>query len=406
MVNYVKAAIALLASTHIVSAVYFDPIANYKPYTDVTAELKQDLEQKEFQALIAGKTEDALATGKTYYDSSILSKLPSDKTSFRVIGDDSPLKQFQDYYGDDADLTEWVTAALTGTATNFANGNADFSLYPRTAADLVGREECAKKGSSYVVLYLQTFQKIEEAIRLLVDSNDCESGCADAVRAWDQAAAYFAGSAEGLDGGNVGGPGTGGEYGYFPYALGDRRGANYRTLGDNADSIDRSEPSAANIEMMRLFNIGGYTIGAGLSLTTKLVARRMASISAIPQIQGFLRYAYKVGVDGKAFDKEQSEGAAFAAGVLPRINSCSPEAAGIVYENMRVGAPSTDHALVKSAVECVYECIGITCADVGGLFNEDDGVYYPNQDPSSNCVLTSDIGACVGALTSASVDDD
>merc|ERR1712194_961020 len=139
--------------------------------------------------------------------------------------------------------------------------------------------------------------------------------------------------------------------------------------------------------MGRLFNIGGYTFGAGLSLTTKLVARRMASISAIPQIQGFLRYAYKVGVDGKAFDKEQSEGAAFAAGVLPRINSCSPEAAGIVYENMRVGAPSTDHALVKSAVECVYECIGITCADVGGLFNE---------DPSSNCVLTSDVGACVG----------
>lgn len=405
MVNYVKAAIALLVSAH-VNAVYNDPIANYKPYTDVTTELLQDLEQKEFQALLSGKTADDLANAKTYYDSSILSQFPSDATDFRVIGDDSPLKQFKAYYGESADITEWVTAALTGTATNFANGNADFSFFPRTAEDLVGREECAKKGSSYVVLYLQTFQKVEEAIRLLVDSNDCEAGCADAIKAWDQAAAYYTGSSEGVDGGNVGSPGSGGEYGYFPYALGDRRGANYKTLGDNRDSIDRSEPSAVNIEMSRLFNIGGYTIGAGLTLTTKLVARRMAAISAIPQIQGFLRYAYKVGVEGKAFDKEQAEGAAFAAGVLPRINQCSPEAAGIVYENMRVGAPSTDHALVKAAVECVYECIGITCADVGGLFNEDDGVYYANQDPTSNCATTSDIPACVGALTSASVDDD
>jgi len=402
MVNSGKAAMAILASSHVISAVYFDPIANYRPYTNVTAELNLDKDQELFQYILSGKTEDDLANAKIFYDGSMLSQLPLDKTSFQVIGDDSPLKQFQDYYGVDADITEWVIAALTGTATNFVNGNADFSFYPNTAQDQSGREQCAKKGSSYAVLYLQTFQKIEEAIRLVEDSNFCESGCADAINAWDQAAAYYAGSTEGVDGGNAGGPGSGGDYGFFPYALGDRRGGNFKTLGNNGDSIDRSEPSAVNIEMMRLFTTAATLLELGGYEVVKALARRMSSISAVPQIQATLRYAYKVGVQGKAYDKEQAEGAAFAAGVLPRIHHCSPEAADIVYENMRVGAPSTDHALVKSAFECVYQCIGITCADVGGLFNTGDGVYYPDQDPSSNCELTSEIQECIGGLTSES----
>jgi len=36
---------------------------------------------------------------------------------------------FVDYYGSETFYDDWIQAALSGSATSFANGNADFSSY-------------------------------------------------------------------------------------------------------------------------------------------------------------------------------------------------------------------------------------------------------------------------------------
>merc|ERR1712194_670068 len=110
--------------------------------------------------------------------------------------------------------------------------------------------------------------------------------------------------------------------------------------------------------------------------TTKKIIKMMY----IPLIQGAMRYAYKVSVlQGK--EVEKAEGSVFTAAVLPRIHAASPEAAKIIYDNMKVGASSTDHVAVKQAFESTYASLGITCEDVGGLYFEAENKYYEGMEP-------------------------
>lgn len=108
----------------------------------------------------------------------------------------------------------------------------------------------------------------------------------------------------------------------------------------------------------------------------------------IPMIQGAMRYAYKVDKLSGG-EKEAAEGAVFAAAVLPRIHAASPAAAKTIYDNLRVDAPSTDHAAVKSAFESVYPDLGIHCDDIGGLWNEATKSYYPGMEPCTTTVTSS-----------------
>ena len=66
----------------------------------------------------------------------------------------------------------------------------------------------------------------------------------------------------------------------------------------------------------------------------------------------------------------------------------APDAADVIYDNLRVGARSTDFAAVKNAFESVYESIGISCADVGGLWNEALNEYYPGMEPCMQTLST------------------
>ena len=71
--------------------------------------------------------------------------------------------------------------------------------------------------------------------------------------------------------------------------------------------------------------------------------------------------------------KEWAEGWAFAAAALPQIAKCDADAAQVVRNNLEVpseGGKAGDqvpdgYMKVKEAVESTYECLGITCEQVG-----------------------------------------
>jgi hypothetical protein len=98
---------------------------------------------------------------------------------------------------------------------------------------------------------------------------------------------------------------------------------------------------------------------------------RAVALMTIPVIQGTLRYAYKVGMGADTSEKAMAEGAVFAAGVLPRVHACNEADASTIFENMKVGAPSTDFYAVLSAFENNYECMGIGDWEVGALYDEE-----------------------------------
>ena len=71
--------------------------------------------------------------------------------------------------------------------------------------------------------------------------------------------------------------------------------------------------------------------------------------------------------------KEWAEGWAFAAAALPQIAKCDADAAEVVRKNLEVPSAGgkagyqvpDGYMKVKEAVEGTYECLGITCEQVG-----------------------------------------
>ena len=279
----------------------------------------------------------------------------------------------------------WVTAAFDGTATNFPSGrgNADFSSY-----SLTGRAECAKKGTAYINIFMYVIREFEDAL------DDCKSNCIncndDPVHAWDEGVAFYAGSLEGEDGIPSG---------KLLHQLADKRCANFDTCTD----LEKTK-SKVNSELLNLFNVGQGQLQAGMCEEARITKNKVADIMYIPLIQGTLRYAYKVDKLSGG-EKEKAEGAVFAAAVLPRIHAADTDAAATIYDNMRVGASSTDHKAVKKAFEKTYEALNIQCSDVGGLLDKTGSAYYdgmaPCKDKGSGVGKGGIVGIVFGSAASA-----
>jgi hypothetical protein len=169
------------------------------------------------------------------------------------------------------------------------------------------------------------------------------------------------------------------------HALADKRCANYKTcVGGTATG-----PSRVNKKLFEQFGLGRDVI---LKNKCDDAVRHLAIIvqqMIVPLVQGALRYAYKVDkLSGGA--KEIAEGAVFAAAVLPLVKSCDATKATLISDNMKIDAlqpMKSGFAAVKSAFESTYKCLGITCADVGGLVQV-SGVYYGEASPCTDASET------------------
>jgi len=285
---------------------------------------------------------------------------------------------YYNYYGEFDYANQWVLAAYEGGETSFKNGNADFSKYGFT-----GRSESIKKGTAYMNVYMYVIREFYDAI------DDCNVGCLncndDPVHAWDEGVAFYTGSDENK----------------LLYTLGQKRCANYKTCGTTVKESSTEGIGKVNYDLWMEFSQGKYNLLSGNCAAALVNADRIVDLMAIPLIQGSLRYAYKVDrLSGE--EKEAAEGAVFAAAVLPKVNGCDEAAAKIIHDNMGVGATSTSFNDVKAAFESTYECLGITCDDIGGLYNVED--YFEDAEPcrdrnsASNNVLAIALGSAGAAV--------
>jgi len=129
--------------------------------------------------------------------------------------------------------------------------------------------------------------------------------------------------------------------------------------------------------------------------------RNVVRLMRVPWIQGVLGAAFVLsgeehrGSNNDSSDKNDNNnnsndndvseaargtGAAYAAALLPDLHSCSPAAAETVYNEFRLSGTSTsssssssssssrtpNYRIVREALEHQYQCLGVTCDDVGG----------------------------------------
>jgi len=233
------------------------------------------------------------------------------------------------------------------------------------------RIEAVKKGTAYMIVWMYVIREFEDAID---DCENCTTGlnCNDfsdsfssdspqynAVHAWDEGVAFYAGS---LEGPNVGGSSAG----EMVYRLAEKRCANFGTCESGLSNVNK--------ELLADFILGEELLKKGLCTNVRPIVDRIIKQMTVPLVQGSLRYAYKVGVAPEDSDrsmKNAAEGAVFTAAVLPLVHKCNVTAAKIISDEMKFGVYDQgifpDFAVVKAAFESTYDCLGITCADVGSL---------------------------------------
>lgn len=277
------------------------------------------------------------------------------------------MAMFVEYYGSSDYADKWVTAALSGTSTGFSSsrGDANFAVL-----DNAGRREAVVKGTVFLSIFMYVIRELEDAI------DDCKRGCDqegcndDPVHALDEAVAFYTGSIHVTDGSD----------GNLLFALAEKRCENFGTC--------ESGEAAVNNRLFVLFNRMQNHLQQGVCDRAEHVKNEITALMYVPMIQGAMRYGYKSGVQDDQSSKSESEGASFAAAVLPKIHKCNPADAQTIYDNMRVGQSTpVDWPAVKRAFERNYRCMQITCADVGG--QTDGELYFEGAEPCSSSFMVN-----------------
>jgi len=292
-------------------------------------------------------------------------------------------KKFVDFYGSESYADDIIIAAFEGGKTSFSTGkDLDMSNY-----DLVARAEIISKASAYMAVWMYVVRELEHAI-YLCETGDCdENSCfgKPAVHEVDEAVAFYAGSLEGTDGSGDG---------VLTYNLADNRASDFKTAGENGDSIEGT--AKVNIDLLEEFKKASDHIVNAECASVRDDTTRIVQLMTIPLIQGTLRYAYFTGEQNDTTQKSEAEGAIFAASVLPFVAACNEADAEIIYENTKTGqANSANFTAVKDAFERNYECMGVTPADVGGLWDTETNDYFPLAAPPG----TSDGGTSEGGTS-------
>ena len=241
------------------------------------------------------------------------------------------------------------------------------------------RIEAAQKTSAYQNIWMYAIWEMQDAINDC-HANDLKLNDDPNVKAWDEFWAFYAGSLEGT------------EVGVYPlgaslYRLAQKRCQNFGTCTADVDGDWTNGVAMVNHRIMQ-HHIDGHmllTHKAGTTGCEAVEAAKDAIVAqmSVPLLQGALRYLYKQATSPTP--KAGGELWAFAAAVLPRVHQCSPAAAAMLNASSYPGTAISDFRAVldvKEALEGAYACLGVTCADVGGLLKnalQGEVEYFPGM---------------------------
>lgn len=184
--------------------------------------------------------------------------------------------------------------------------------------------------------------------------------------AWDEAVALYTGSV----------PKTAGEYsGYLLYTLAQTECKSFGTC--NRDGM-----ADVNSKVFENFEKGKRHLGRGKCRAAEVIVKRIVELMTVPLVQGVLRSAHALDVHDDHQGMIQGQAAAFAASLLPILNSCSEPNASIIHDDLAPGkGPKGSYEVIRAALERSYGCLGITCEDVGGLLDPSGDGYLLRAEP-------------------------
>ena len=202
---------------------------------------------------------------------------------------------------------------------------------------------------------------------------ECVRRCDDLpIRSWDSAAAYYIGSLEKENGEGKG---------YLLYDLADRTCPTFRTCSKNEKtSSDDFGTAKVNTKILQEFQDGQLHLFKRHCDQANESKERIVALMRVPLIQAtiylaYMRHYYPADNDDDA-GVDEVKSAIMAATILPVVHDCNKDDASTIQENMQLRHTdlnkTVDFVAVKEAFENNYECMGITCSDVGGVWENGD----------------------------------
>mmetsp|Transcript_42646 Transcript_42646/g.89488 ORF Transcript_42646/g.89488 Transcript_42646/m.89488 type:complete len:385 (+) Transcript_42646:275-1429(+) len=174
-----------------------------------------------------------------------------------------PHYDYYDYYGIVSYANDFINSAFEGTATNFNNGNEDFSRF-----GFVGRGEFIKKATVLMNVFMHVIRQLVNA------SVFCERAILEAaIDSWDEGACFYVGS---LNNANM----EGALDGKLLYELADKRCANFKTCGPDGDQLDGS--SKVNLDLMELIALGKINLQNGVCSAVRDIVDQITRLMYVP----------------------------------------------------------------------------------------------------------------------------
>jgi hypothetical protein len=293
----------------------------------------------------------------------------------------SDFQKFVEFYGDTNYADKWVLGAANGEDTAFTKnrGDANFSALWHTGGGK-GRVEAMTHGVWLLNVWMYVIRQMEYAIDLC--SVECteatKDACEDhAVAEWDKAVAYYAGSLAGENGDG---------HGVFPYGYANTRAKEFKTTGYNSDDV--SGTSYVNLEAIYLLQRGQSILmedigSASRCDSAKNIKNSITNLMKVPLIQSIYRFAWMREFQTNFDEKHQATAATYAAALLPYVHECKASDSSFLYDHMKIGAHADNaegsFAKIKSQLEGIYDCLGVTCSQIGGIYS--DGEYAEGAEP-------------------------
>lgn len=294
-------------------------------------------------------------------------------------------QKFLDYYGKVDYGHEFITAAFERRPTTFDNGNVDFGTY-----SLAALEKIIPMATRDLNMWMYIAREFEDAL------DDCNKGCAsdqcnaEKVNSWDEGIAFYTGSLEGRDGSGEG---------VLLYALADELCVEFKTCGEAGDALVGT--SHVNTQIFQLSESAVKLLMAEQCDETRVYKEEIIGWMTVPLVQGLLRTAYSCSRgehNDEEFDVLKAEAAAFASSIVPILHHCNAEDAAYVQEQLAYATDDNNHdfTAIKETLERNYECMGVTCEQVGGLWDPTVQAYRDGASPCSTPTNSSKLGFRVG----------
>ncbi|CAJ1934627.1 unnamed protein product [Cylindrotheca closterium] len=265
---------------------------------------------------------------------------------------------FASYYGTNKYANEFIQAAFDKADTQFDSGNAEFTKWTQ-----FGTNTFIEIAALTMTSWMHVVIKMQDAVEVCKSLPQGQKSVQE-VPLWDNAVATYRGM----------GGAAGGTMGQLWFVADDY----CQKFGTCQDGPGGTEGVAkANSKLYAHFDAGKQDLLDGNCDSAESSLDAAATTMTIPIIQGLLYHAYELDLFQEQREIVQGEAAAFLHSLLPLVHACSAGNAVMIYNQIKVGNGKTaSFEAIKSSLEGTYECLGVTCEDIGGIVDLSDPTTY------------------------------